>query len=214
VPKRIINQIVEKTGRPFYEATSPDFVSSVKLLAYTNEFLLSGQVFTLITSNKVSNGRRFSQRKDNSFSYFSGNKKFEVQLNGVYVKSRWIAGNLVIADYLNQQRLLGGKLNDFDVINRNYFEMLFHELLVNSLAEKKVLWQKNEVWQLFKGGDGLIRNSYYAATMVINKFISRPTRSKKKQQLLRQKVPTSISSDFIDHYLLGVVKITNRKSYS
>jgi glycosyltransferase involved in cell wall biosynthesis len=163
VPRTTIEVIVERTGQPFYEEVSPDFVSAIKLLGHIDEYTLAGSIFTLITSNKVSNGKRISRRKFKDYSYFMGNKKFELQLEDVYVKSQWIAVNSVIADYLRQRRVLGGRLKNFEVSHRHYFEMLFRDLIVYSLAEKKVLWDKQEIWQLFSGGDGLIRNVWYAA---------------------------------------------------
>jgi len=216
VPKLVIDAIVDKTGRQFYEEVSPDFVSAIKLLAHVEEYTMAGGVFTLITSNKVSNGKRISRRKFKDYSYFMGNKQFELHLEDVYVKSQWIVVNSVIADYLHQRRVLGGKLKEFDVSNRNYFEMLFRELLINSIAEKKVLWDKKEIWQLFSGGDGFIFNAWYATKNVAGHGLRKLSRGQQSSQFRksRQTLSCQASKDFVDEYLVGRAMIEGRSEYA
>ncbi|WP_448533988.1 glycosyltransferase family 2 protein [Parathermosynechococcus lividus] len=221
VPRSIIDEIIQKTGRPFYEEASPDFVSAVKILAYIDEYLLSGKIFTLVTTSKASNGYWTSRRKFNDFSYLMGSKKFEPNFEGVYVKSPWIVVNCIIADYLRQQKSLGGKLMRFNVSNRAYFEMLLIELITYSLLEKRVLWERWEISQLFSGGDGVFRNLWYTVNLLSHRFTRRVWRKIKssmimvkitKQQPLRN-AKTSISESFISEYLAGVIKIQDRGSY-
>jgi len=215
VPKSTIDAITEKTGRSFYEAVSPDFVSAIKLLAHIEEYILSGSVFTLITSNKVSNGKLLSQRKFKDLSYFMGNNEFNLKLEDVYVKSEWIVVNSVIADYLKQRRELEGKLDKFDVSNRHYFEMLFRELIVNSQSEKKILWELHEIWQLFSGGDGVIRNSWYAVASMIARLFKKITHAKSKIRTAKRVLALTgaDSNQFVSQYLAGTARIGQRGSY-
>jgi len=213
VPKSVINEIIEKTGRPFYEEASPDFVSAIKILAYIDEYLLSGKIFTLVITSKASNGYLTARRKFNDFSYLMGSKKFEPNFEGVYVKSPWIVVNCIIVDYLRQQKSLGGKLMRFNVSNRAYFEMLLIELVTFSRIEKRVLWERWEISQLFSGGDGVIRNLWYTVNLLTRRFARRVWR-KLKSSMTRlettKQQPLRDSKTFISEYLAGVIKIEDR----
>ncbi len=221
VPKSVINEIIERTRCPFYEEASPDFVSAIKIIAHIDEYLLSGKIFTLVITSKASNGYWTARRKFHDFSYLMGSKKFEPNFEGVYVKSPWIVVNCIIADYLRQQKNLGGKLTIFNVSNRAYFEMLLIELITYSLLEKRILWERWEISQLFSGGDGIVRNLWYTINLLAHRFTRRVWRKIKssmimvkitKQQPLRN-AKTFISESFISEYLAGVVKIEDRGSY-
>ncbi len=215
VPKATIDAIMLKTGNPFYEEISPDFVSAIKLLWYIDNYIMSGNTFNLITSNKVSNGKNVLFRKFKDFDYFMGNKKFQLNLENVYVKSQWIQVNLVIADYLNQRSHLGGKLERFRVSNRNYFEMLFQELLVTSIHEKKILWNKEEIWQLFSGGDGWIANGKYGISFITGLLMNKLLKYKRRTRGNVLKLPISTESlKFVEEYLNGTAMIKGRKAFA
>lgn len=215
VPKSLIAQIIDQSGKPFYEMVSPDFVSAIKVLANINRYLLAGRVYTMISSNKVSNGKNTSQRKTNDHSYFMGNKKLNIYLDDVYVQSQWIVVNGVIGDYLHLRKQLGGILSQYDVTQRRYFEMLFRELVTTTLAERGMIWQWQEVRQLFFGGSGVLANLYYGLKYLLGLLKNKLKRKWGKQQKNSCIFLNGISDPlfFIEHYLDGKVNIEGRKRF-
>lgn len=216
VPKVTIDSIVKDSGKSFYETVSPDFASAIKLLATIDEYCLSSGVYTMITSNKVSNGKQISQRKFKDHSYFMGNKKINFSHEDCYVKSDWIVVNSVIGDYLKQQQQLGGKLNKFSVSNECYFGMLLRELVVSSKNMRQIAWNMEEIKQLYMGGDGFIKNFFYTVqfsySMLGSKIEKLFGKTRGLTGVIRLTLPDSMER-YVDDYLSGRLTPANRSAY-
>lgn len=186
--------------RPFYDEVSPDFVSAIKLLAHIEKYTLSGGYPDYLEQSQQ--WQEDLSAEIQGLQLFYGNKNFELKLEDVYVKSKLILVNSVIADYLKQRRELGGRLAEFGVSHRHYFEMLFRELIVNSRAAKKVIWEKREIWQLFSGGDGLLMNSWYAIVSVASQLTKKFSRASHRKIAVALK--SEDSNQFVEQYLRGI----------
>lgn len=165
VPSSTIKEIKKISNRRFYEELSPDFVSAIKILNFVDEYTILGSIFNLVTSSRVSNGKKVRLRQHADHSYFLGRSKIRPHTEFFFLESDLILANLVISDYLMQRRIQRGKLVDYNVTNRHYFEMLFREFSEVTLESRKIIWSKNEVFDLFLKGDGVILNLLYSIIM-------------------------------------------------
>lgn len=170
VPKALIEKSVSETGRPFYEPISPDFTSAIKVLSLVDGYVWAGKAYTMVTSNKASNGRRILRRESKDHNYFLGRSGFSLNTTDAYIDSEWVLVNLVVADYIKLQKAIGGGLKRHDVSGRRYFEMLFREFLLGLKTERRLVWTYSELWQLFYRGDGLLKNMLYAWPVVFGRL--------------------------------------------
>jgi glycosyltransferase involved in cell wall biosynthesis len=204
IPKRLIEEIVKDSKGKFYNEINPDFISSIKVLMYIEEYIFSGTAYNLITSSKVSNGKNIKLRKFKDQSYYMGNTKLMPFLRNVPVKSEWIIANIVISDYLRLRENYHEKLKQYEIKNKQYFEMLFRELISTTISEKRIIWSKSEIWTLFKTGDGFLINVFFAFNLMLKKIFKDHFTNQIKKHKQSQKTTHVNASQYIESCINSV----------
>lgn len=151
VPRRLMDAIAERGGRPFYEAVSPDFVAAAKVLASIDRYLLLTESLTLIISNKVSTGKSNLKGRDVDLSYYKGKSELLMTLEHVPLDNFRLVSNNVINDYRRLSLEFGGRLLDYPVSRGCYVAMVARELTLRGVAARvpsQVLPELARLWRV------------------------------------------------------------------
>ncbi|MGI9315852.1 MAG: glycosyltransferase family 2 protein [bacterium] len=171
LPRTLVEAIVRESGKYFFEPLSPDFVSALKVLASIDSYLLTSDVYSLVTSNKVSNGRASLIRKTNN--YMLGQDQMVINLDLVPVKSKLILANVLVIDYRSQAAAINGKLSDFPISHPNYLRMMTIDLLKSTGQARRVVWNIGEIKELFLSEKKLLSNCLHIAKYSLKYLIHR-----------------------------------------
>lgn len=160
VPREFIDRVVAKDGKEFYEAASPDFVSAMKVIDTVDSYLQCGDAYSLITSNKGSNGKVILHREGgtNVLKYYGEKAASALKCRHVPVDSKFIVVNMVVNDYRSLAEREYFRLRAHPVSDASYVKMMTRELLGTTLATGRVVWSKEEVRQLWCSEGGYFLN--------------------------------------------------------
>jgi len=157
-PAELIYSIQEKTGEPYYEIYSPDFVAAVKLLANIDEYLLWDRSLQLVVSSRVGNGRNVSSKRDTDCSYYKGKSPLVIKSDYVDVKNPLIVANSIANDFRRQTSKYGGRLLGYPIAQADYVRMMVKELAKEVLRTRRVTWMVKDFFQLIMSGRSPLHN--------------------------------------------------------
>lgn len=167
IPSRLIREIEEAEGRSFYEALSPDFTSALKVLLHTEAYVVAGASMTMITSEKVSNGRRNRDRKNADTSYMFGTRITPIPLDYVSLKNPRVVVNTVVNDFRKILARYPAQQSRFPIGHAQYVAMLARELTKASLDTGKLAWSVAEILELIKCEGKFLTNLAILVRVVI-----------------------------------------------
>ncbi len=213
VPRKLISEIIEKTGIAFYEPVSPDFISAVKVLNFSDKLLKTSSAYSLVISIKSSNGRNVRLRKNDNaklLDYYQGSKQIALSLEYVPIKSPWIVSNSLINDYRSLSSRYGGKILCYPISHSNYLKMLLKELLISSKEARKIVWNSDEVIDLVSSEKRYIFNITrifgFTLRWLLGSLIMKAPFLKRRNELKVYKIAQDPLIR-VEHFLDGVQEI-------
>lgn len=217
IPRELVNIAKKRFGGNFYEPISPDFVAALKVFSLIDAYLLTSEVYTLVTSNKVSNGKSMLLRKEKDHGYMQGGGQLFFNLDLVPVKSTLIVANMLTIDYRSAVQSYKGKLENFPISHVDYLRMMTAELIQSAIFAKRIVWSQREIRELIFSENKPLANCFhiftYALALIFNSL-------GKKLGVIRPETNVSIIEldqdplHLIDKFLLGKAGISERGSFS
>jgi len=217
IPRALVDRAKSVFGGDFYQPISPDFVSALKVLSLIDSYLITGDVYNLVTSNKVSNGKSMLLRREKDHSYMQGQSPLYFNLDLVPVKSRLIVANVLVMDYRSLAASHGGKLDYFPISHINYMHMMTAELIQTAVSARRVVWSYAEIRELIFSCNTPVANSLYVLLFSLRLIFSSLGR---RLGVIRREISSitvALHQDpllLVDQFLLGNKDIGDRRSFS
>ena len=149
VHRSLVEFVREKTplGR-FFIPVSPDLCAAFVQLNYVDEIIYIDSSLCIWGAQSESNATKLLRNLEEHKKYFNvpGSDE-DVFCSHVPIKSRRLVHNTVLNDYLRLREVLGGRIKNYTMSNRNYIIMCFrdiaeHRVLGADLKKETGLWKE------------------------------------------------------------------------
>ena len=169
VPRSLILEIENRTGKPFYEPVSLDLVSALKVLNSIDSYLGVKEAYSLFFSRNASTGRMFKKGNRAALSYYSGSEKSDIQCVYVPVNNPFIIANSVINDYRSVTATMGGKIETHRIRKEVYFQLMLKDLYRSLTRQKFSHWTLKNVFELIGSNSTPVSNLLLMSKILLSK---------------------------------------------
>ena len=224
VPRSLILEIENRTGKPFYEPLSLDLVSALKVLNSINSYLVVKEAYSLFFSRKASTGRMFKKGSRTALSYFLGSGEPDMRCAYVPVKNPFITANSVINDYRGVSATMGGRIENFKIRKEVYFQLMMKDFYRSLSRQKFSHWTLKNIFELIGSNSTPVSNLFLMLKILLSKArdktFSRSTVTRypvdRESLLVKKTLVTTLnndSSDYVEEFLSGIRDMGTIKSF-
>ena len=146
VHRSLVEFVSEKTPlKRFFIPVNPDYCAAFIQLNYVDEIIYIDSSLCIWGAMSESSGTMLRKNPEDHKKYFNlpGTDE-DVFCSHVPIKSRHIMYNTVLNDYLRLREVLGGRIENYTMSNRNYIILCFRDIVKYRSDPKKEigLWRE------------------------------------------------------------------------